>query len=130
MIGLMMLLILEGGSRWSFFTQGFFAGVCGLWCSVVADIHRFFIAVAVVAVNEDGAGGSAIDPCVWSGAAPKKRKVKVRVRDYAILPGRPSLWEEESTHAPRATVGEEDVSACPYSVSILVMITAFLDSLH
>ena len=49
-----------------------FAGLCNLRCPVVSSLHRFFIAVARVAVNEDGAGGTAVDPCVC-----KERKAKV-----------------------------------------------------
>ena len=42
------------------------------------------------------------------------------VMDCAFLLGPPSLWEEGWTRAPHTPVGEEDVSAWPYSVSILV----------
>ena len=52
------------------------------------------------------------------------------VRDYAFLPGPPTVWEEDWTRAPRTGVGEEDVSAWPYSVSILVRIAAFKGTSH
>ena len=76
-------------------------------------MHLFFIAVAIagVAVSEDGAGWTAIDPCVLSA-------------------GPPSLWEEEWACAPRTAVGEEDVSAWHCSVNTLFKTATFSGSLH
>ena len=55
----------------------------------------------------------------------QKARVRVRVRDYAFLPGRPFLWAGDWARAPCTFVGGEDVSA-----DIPVKITAFSDSLH
>ena len=51
------------------------------------------------------------------------------VRACAFHPGPPSLWEEAWARASHTAAGEEDVSAWPYSVSILVKSLPFLSSL-
>ena len=84
-----------------------FAGLRSLWYPVLCCLHRFFIAIARVAVNEDESGGTAIDPCVWSaGSVPKRKEVKEGV-DFAFLPGPPSLWDEEWTRADFSSVRGE-----------------------
>ena len=35
------------------------------WYPVIADLHRFMIAIARVSVNHDGKGGTAPHPLVW-----------------------------------------------------------------
>ena len=40
--------------------------VSGRWYSVVCGLHHFFIAFSRAVVNEDGQGGTAIHPVVWS----------------------------------------------------------------
>ena len=50
--------------------------------------HRFLIAVAGTVVNNDGKGGSAPDPLVWSsGALTIKARSDPSARDLACLPG-------------------------------------------
>ena len=50
------------------------------WYPVVADLHRFMIAIARVSVNHDGKGGTAPDPLAWDhGSKPKARKLAIRV---------------------------------------------------
>ena len=45
------------------------------WYPIMADLHRFMIAVARVSVNHDGKGGAAPGPLVWDqGSRPKVRK--------------------------------------------------------
>ena len=44
----------------------------------MCDLHRFFIAIAGAAVNDDGLGGSACNLLVW--------------REIAMLPGPQDLW--------------------------------------
>ena len=52
----------------------------GYWYPVVADLHRFMIAIARISVNHDGKGGTAPDPLVWDqGSKPKARKLAIRV---------------------------------------------------
>ena len=51
--------------------------------------------------------------------------VSVEVRGLLFFLGLPSLWEEEWTRAVHTTVCEEDVFAWPYSVCILVKLSAF-----
>ena len=64
------------------------SGVCGVWFPRVRDLHRFFIVVARATVNDDGLGGTALDPRVWSVALlPTRRRVREGVRNCAMLPG-------------------------------------------
>ena len=77
------------------------------------DLHRFFIAIARAAVNNDGCAGVALHPTVWSSGGPgKKRKVRV------------------SAGWPCIEVGEDDVGFWPYSVGLLVKFCSILSSLH
>ena len=72
------------------------SAVCGRWYPVILDLHRFFIAISRAVVNQDGGDGTAPDPLVWSaGAHPKRRRLVHAVRDRAILPGPPAIWESE-----------------------------------
>ena len=51
------------------------SGVCGRWCLILLDLHRFFIAISRTVVDHDGNDGTAPDPVVWSaGALPKRRR--------------------------------------------------------
>ena len=62
------------------------AGVCGRWCLVILELHRFFIAISRVAVNLDDGAGNAPDPLVWSaGGLPKRHRLVHAVRDHACL---------------------------------------------
>ena len=38
-----------------------FAGLCNLWFLVVSGFHQFLVAIARVALSEDGAGRTAVD---------------------------------------------------------------------
>ena len=48
-------------------------GICLVF--VIVGIHRslelqrFFIAIAGAVVNDDGSGGSSVNPCAWSAGA-------------------------------------------------------------
>ena len=63
------------------------------WYPVIADLHRFMIAIARVAVNHDGKGGTVPHPLVWDqGSKPEVRKLDIRVtEDLASLPGPPGF---------------------------------------
>ena len=63
------------------------------WYPIMADLHRFMIAIARVSVNHDGKGGTAPDPLVWDpGSRPKVRSFAIRVTvDLASLPGPPGF---------------------------------------
>ena len=65
--------------------------VRGHWYSIMLQLHRFMIAVARVAVHNDGRGGTAPDPLVWDqGGWKKARRTDIRVNiDLATLPGPP-----------------------------------------
>ena len=102
------------------------------WYPIMADLHRFMIAVARVSVNHDGRGGSAPDPLVWDqGSRPKVRKLAIRVNvDLASLPGQPGFLNHSWIHDDAGRIAGEDIAAWPYSVGILVRFTSFLDTLH
>ena len=98
---------------------------------MVLELHRFFIATASAVVNEDGQGGTALHPTVWSeGTLAKRRKVVQAVWEYAWVAGPPGLWRHGSVCSLRAVVTAADVRCWPFSVGILVKVCAFLGSLH
>ena len=75
--------------------------VCSRWYPVLLDLHRFFIAISRAVVNYCGHGGTAPDPLVWSsGALPKRGRLVHAVRDRAMLPGPPAVWESADDVAP------------------------------
>ena len=102
------------------------------WYPIMTDLHRFMIAIARVSVNHDGKGGTAPDPLVWDqGSKPKVRKLAIRVNvDLASLPGPPGFLNYTWIQVDVGHISSEDTSAWPYSVSILVRFTSFLDGLH
>ena len=106
-------------------------GVCSRWYPVVCHLHRFFVAIARAVVNHDGGSGTAPDPLVWSaGSLPKRRGVVDAVRNFAFLPGPVDLWSGEWISFGVSGITVEDVRVWPYSVSLLVKISAFLGTLH
>ena len=67
----------------------------GYWYPVVADLHRFMIAIARVSVNHGGKGGTAPDPLVWDQESePKVRKLAIRVNVDLCLTSWPSWFPE------------------------------------
>ena len=102
------------------------------WYPIMVDLHRFMIAIARVSVNHDGRGGTAPDPLVWDqGSRPKVRRLAVRVNvDLASLPGPPRFLHSDWVQVHSGNISGDDVSAWPYSVSILVRFTSFLGGLH
>ena len=55
-----------------------FLSACSSWYLIVMELHRFFVAIARAAVNEDGCAGVALHPTVWSsGGLIERRKVRV-----------------------------------------------------
>ena len=72
------------------------------------------------------------DPLVWDqGSKPKVRRLAVRVNvDLASLPGPPGFLHSAWVQVHAGHISGDDVSAWPYSVSILVRFTAFLGGLH
>ena len=108
-----------------------FLSTCSSWYPVVLEIHRFFIAIARAAVNEDGCAGVALHPTVWSsGGSAKRRKVRVSAWEFAWVPGPVGLWRHGSFGWPCIEVCEGDVGFWPYSVGLLVKLCSFLSSLH
>ena len=63
------------------------------WYHIVPLLHRFMIAVAWVAVNHDGRGGTAPDPLVWDqGGRKNVRRTDISVNvDLASLHGPPGV---------------------------------------
>ena len=43
-----------------------YSDICKDWYPVIKELHRFFIAISRAVVNDDGRGGLAPDPMVWS----------------------------------------------------------------
>ena len=105
---------------------------CSHWYPIMLDLHRFMIAVARVSVNHDGKGGTAPDPLVWNqGSRPKVRKLAVRVNvDLASLPGPPGFLNSSWIQVAAGRITGADIAAWPYSVSILIRFTSFLNTLH
>ena len=102
-----------------------FLSACSSWYPVVLDLHRFFVAIARAAVNEDGCAGVALHLVVV-----KRRKVRVSAWEYAWVPGPVGLWRHGSFSWPFIEVRDVDVGFWPCSVGLLVKFWSFLSSLH
>ena len=108
-----------------------FNRACSRWYLIVCDLHRFFIAIARAALNEDGSAGTSLHPVVWSAAAnPKRRRVEPVVRNFAWLPALLGLWTARWFQVPGACIGVADVAVWPFSVSLWVKVVCFLGTLH
>ena len=107
-------------------------GARSYWYPIMADLHRFMVAIFRVSVNHDGRGGTAPDPLVWDqGSKPKVRKLAIRVTvDLASLPGPPGFLNYSWVQVHAGHVTAADVAVWPYSVGVLVRFTAFLGTLH
>ena len=104
----------------------------GYWYPVIADLHRFMIAIARVSLNHDGKSGTAPDPLVWDkGSRPKVRRLDIRVNvDLASLPGPPGFLNSDWVQIGAGPITRADISAWLYSVGTLVRFTSFLSHLH
>ena len=104
---------------------------CHLWYPLVMDLHRYFIAVARVAVNHYPGHGTAPDPTVWcTGAPAKKARLREAVCEFAAVPGPDDLgWSGWSCYLVRP-LSNGDFDCWPYSTGLLIKFTAFLGSLH
>ena len=81
-------------------------------------------------MNDDGRGGLAPDPMVWSAGGKRKRRKPIEaVRDYAMLPGPQRLWTGGWFRWPVIIITEDDVARWPFSSGCLVKLAAFLSSL-
>ena len=84
--------------------------VCHHWYPVVCDLHRFFIAIARVLVDDDGLDDSAPDPLVWgAGSLPKRRRPVEAVWEYAVLLGPEALSSGGGQDWPENSVTADDV---------------------
>ena len=91
----------------------------------------FFVAIARAVVNHDDGGGTAPHPLVWSaGSLPKRRDIVDVVRNFAFLPGPACLWSGGWVSFGVSGITVEDVRVWPYTVSLLVKVSAFLGTLH
>ena len=107
------------------------ARVCNRWYPVVRLLHRFFIAIARVVVNLGEGRGTAPDPLVrCAGSLPKRPRITHAVRDFAFLPGPVGIWDGSWVSFGVNGITAEDVRVWPYSVSLLVKVSAFLGTLH
>ena len=102
------------------------------WYPIMTDLHRFMIAIARVSINHDGKGGTAPDPLVWDqGSKPKVRNLAIRVTvDLASLPGPPGFLNFTWIQVAAGHITGDDIVAWPYSVTIFVKFTSFLNTLH
>ena len=106
-------------------------GVCNRWCPAVCVLHRFFVAIARAVVNHDDGGGTAPDPLVGSnGSLPKRRRDVDAVRNFAFLLGPVGIWGGDWVSFAVSGITVDDVRVWPYSVSLLVKLSAFLGTLH
>ena len=107
------------------------SGVCGRWYPVILDLHRFFIAMSRVVVNHNGNGVTTPDPMVWSaGSHPKRRRLVHAVRDRALLPGPPGIWDSGWVNVPASVMSAEDIAHWLYNTGLLVEWVTFLGTLH
>ena len=82
-------------------------------------------------MNHDDSDGTAPDPLVWSaGALPKRRRLVHAVRDLAILPGPPGIWDSEWVTVPASATSADDIAHWPYTPGLLVKWVAFPGTLH
>ena len=108
-----------------------FLSACSSWYPVILDLHRFFIAIARAAVNEDGCAGVALHPSVWSGGGlVKRRKVRVSAWEYAWVPVLLASGGMALLVGLVLRVRDVDVGFWPYSAGLLVKLCSFLSSLH
>ena len=99
--------------------------------SCCSSSSSFFNAIARVVVNHGGGRGTAPDPLVWSaGSFPKRPQVLHAVRDFTFLPGPVGIWDGDWVSFGVSGITAEDVRVWPYSVSLLVKMSAFLGTLH
>ena len=98
------------------------------WYPIMLDVQRFMIAVARVAVNHDGKGGTAPDHLVWDqGGRPKARKLDLRVNvDLASLRRPAGFLSGPWIQVHGGHISGADIAASPYSVGILCRFTSFL----
>ena len=107
-----------------------FSDACKRWYPIILDLLRFFIGISRAIVNEDGRGGLAPDPMVWSAGGRRKRRRPVdAVRDSAMLPGPQRLWVGGWFRWPDIHITGDDVGYWPFSTGSLVKLAAFLSSL-
>ena len=93
------------------------SGVCGRWYPLILDLHRFFLSISRTVVNHDGRDGTAPDLLVWSaGALPKRRRLVHAVRDRAVLPGPPGIWDGGWVNIPASATCADDIACWPYTL--------------
>ena len=75
---------------------------------------------------------TAPDPLIWDhGGRTKTRRTDIRVNvDLASLPGPPGFLNSSWIQVHGVCISGTDVAAWPYSVSILIRFTSFLNTLH
>ena len=89
------------------------------------------MAISRAVVNHDDGSGTAPNPLVWSaGSLPKRRRVVDAVRNFAFLPGPVGIWSGSWAASAVGGITVDDVRVWPYSVSLLVKMSAFLSILH
>ena len=99
--------------------------------SCCSSSSSFFCCYARAVVHHDGGSGTAPDPLVWSaGSLPKRRRVLDAVRDFAFLPGPVGIWDGVWVSFGVSGITVDDVRVWPYSVSLLVKVSAFFSTLH
>ena len=101
--------------------RGRLVSASAFWYPVVLDLHRFFVAVARAAVDEDGcAGVLCILPFGLRVVWPRRVGFVFLRGSFAWVPGPPGLWRNGSISWPSVGVSDADVGFWPYSVGLLV----------
>ena len=104
---------------------------CHYWYPLIMDLHRYFIAVAGIAVNHDPGHGTAPDPAVWCiGAPAKKAKLSEAACEFAAAPGPDALGRNGWCSIAIRPLSCSDFDLWPFSPGLLIKFSAFLGSLH
>ena len=101
------------------------------WYPLMLQLHRFTIAVAKVAANYDGTGGSASDPLILDQGGEKKMcRTDISVNlVLASLPGPLGFLSGPWIQVHGSGITGADVAAWPCSVGILCKFSTFLSTL-
>ena len=98
-----------------------------LWYPIILDLHSFMVAISRIEVNHDGFGGTAPDAMVWDkGGIVKTRAPSFRlIVDHATPPGLSNFLSSTWCTLDPLPITQDDVTAWPHSVDILLVFLLF-----